>query len=110
MWQASRRMVVAALAMLVLFAVSVPAQAASGKGAVKSVDAEGKKLVVTAGTKKASSEVEYAVADDVKITLNKKEAKLEELEEGDKVTVTFEDKEGVKTVSKIVALRAKKKE
>jgi len=70
-------MVVAALALLVLFAVSMQAQAASGKGAVKSVDAEGKKLIVTAGTKKAPSDVEYAVADDVKITLNKKEAKLE---------------------------------
>lgn len=108
MFLTSQKLAVAALAVFALFVCSARVEAASGKGTVKSVDAEAKKVVLTAGTKKAPTDVEYVLADDAKITVNKKEAKLDELEEGDSVAITFEEKDGVKTASKLVVTRKKK--
>jgi hypothetical protein len=108
--QAKRMGIAAAITLLMAMAFQSQAQAATGKGTFKSYDAEMKKLVVSEGTKKKSTDVEYIVADDAKITVNKKDAKADELEDGDKLTITFEEKDSVKTVSKIVVTRAKKKE
>ena len=87
--------VAASLAVVLVFALAAKASFANcgtcGKsaGAVKAVDADGKKITVT---KEGDKDVVVTVADDAKITINDKEAKLADIKAGDKISCEGEDK------------------
>jgi hypothetical protein len=72
------------------------------RGAFKFHDADKKVLTITEGDKK---DRDFKVADDVKVQLAGKDAKLSDLKTGDKVTVVFETKDKTTTVDEIVADR-----
>jgi Cu/Ag efflux protein CusF len=81
-----------ALALVVLAALATPALAAEEvKGKIKTLTADKKEFVLTDENGK---DMEFTVTEDAKLRLGDKDIKLNELKEGDQVTVMFEKKEG----------------
>ena len=93
-----------AVALLVVLGAKVTLADEGGtkcEGTVKAVDAAAKKLTCT---KSCGMEVECTVVDDAKVTINGKEAKLDEVKAGDKVECMTE-KKGDATVAKSIAVK-----
>jgi hypothetical protein len=105
----TRRMLFVALSAFALAVwVAAPAPADDTKSGTHDgfvVKAGDGRLTMTAA-KGAREEHTHVVAMDAKITLDGKEAKLEDLKKGDQITVTQETKGDKKMVTKIVAKRA----
>ena len=97
------RLTVAAAALLAGLLVAVPCLADTLRGALRSVDAEQRRIVVT---DKDGDDNHLAVARTASITLNGKRAGIEELRAGDRVVVTFsEGPGGAATASAVEATR-----
>ena len=80
--------VVLALAVLVAFAA--PLLAEETKGKIKSISADKKEFVMTDDNGK---DWEFTLTDQGKVTLADKDIQLNELKEGDQVTITYEKKD-----------------
>ena len=99
--------VAASLAVVLVFALAAKASFANcgtcGKtaGTVKAVDVEGKKITCA---KEGGAEVVCTVADDAKIMINDKEAKLADIKAGDKITCEGEDKDD-KHIAKTISVK-----
>jgi Cu/Ag efflux protein CusF len=97
----------AALALVMIIALVAKVSFANcgtcGKtsGTVKAVDVEGKKITCT---KECGAEVVVTVADDAKITVNDKEAKLGDVKPGDKIACEGEDK-GDQHIAKTISIK-----
>jgi hypothetical protein len=95
------------LALGLLAAFSVPARAADEKevkGKIKKVvNADKKEFTFT---DQDGKDHDCVLKDDGKVRLNDKEGKLDELKEGDEVTITYEEKDGKWMVSKLECKRA----
>jgi Cu/Ag efflux protein CusF len=93
-------------AMLLLLAVAVvlgfssmAVYANEKTGVVKSVNVEGKTLVVT-----AARDLTFTVTDKTKILLGDKEKTLADIKAGDKVTVVYDNAGETRTATKITIL------
>ena len=93
---------VAMLALTLLAAFAVPARADEAKGKIKSVSADKKEFVVTDSNNK---DWEFTLTDDGKVRLGDKDVKLNEIKEGDRVTVTYEKKDGKLMATEIKCTR-----
>jgi Cu/Ag efflux protein CusF len=89
------------LAVAVLVAFAGPLVAAETKGKVKSISADKKEFVMTDENGK---DWEFTLTDEGKVTLGDKDIKLNELKEGDQVTITYE-KKGDKLMASEVKVR-----
>ena len=94
---------VPALALAALFAVTLTAVAADAKGRVKSVTAERGEVVMVDDANKSWTLV---AAKDCKVKVNDTDSKLEDLQAGDEITVTYE-KDGDKLI--VRSIRATRK-
>jgi Cu/Ag efflux protein CusF len=90
------------LAMGLMASLAAAALASEAKGKIKSVTADKNEFVVTDNDGK---NWEFTLSDDGKVLLGQKDVKLNELKEGDEVTVTYEKKDGKLVVSKIKCKR-----
>ncbi len=77
------------LAVGLLVALATPALAAEAKGKIKSITADKHQFVLTDENGKDWT---FMLSEDGKVRLGDKSAKLDELKEGDRVTVTYEKK------------------
>ena len=77
------------LALVFLLGLAAPVLADEAKGKIKSVDADKSQFVVT---DKDGKDWTFKMDDNAKIRLNDKDSKLNDLKEGDEVTVTYEKK------------------
>jgi Cu/Ag efflux protein CusF len=77
------------LVMLFLLGLAGPVMAEEAKGKIKSVDADKSQFVLT---DKDGKDWTFKMDDNAKIRLNDKDSKVNDLKEGDEVTVTFEKK------------------
>jgi len=91
------------LALAVLVAFAVPVLAEETKGKIKSVSADKKEFVMTDENGK---DWEFTLSDTGKIQLGDKDIKLDELKEGDKVTITYEKKDNKLMASEVKVRRA----
>jgi hypothetical protein len=94
---------VPALVLAALFAFTVTAFAADAKGRVKSVTADRGEVVMVDDAAKSWTLV---AAKDCKIKVNDADSKIEDLQAGDEITVTYE-KDGDKLVAR--SIRATRK-
>jgi Cu/Ag efflux protein CusF len=94
---------VPALALAALFAFTVTALAADAKGRVKSVTADRGEVVMVDDAAKSWTLV---AAKDCKVKINDADSKLEDLQAGDELTVTYE-KDGDKLI--VRSIRATRK-
>jgi hypothetical protein len=85
-----------AVTLLVVFAA--PALADEAKGKIKSVSADKKEIVVT---DKDGKDWTFVLNDDGKVALGDKDGKLNDLKEGEEVTITYEKKDDKLMASKI---------
>jgi len=92
-----------ALALAALFAFTVSALAADAKGRVKSVTADRGEVVMVDDAAKSWTLV---AAKDCKVKVNDTDSKLEDLQAGDEITVTYE-KDGDKLIAR--SIRATRK-
>ena len=99
--------VAAALAVTMIIALGAKVSLAQEKceGKIKAVDVDAKKVVCV---KSCGMEVTCAIADDAKITLNGKEAKLADLKAGDKVSCECTKSGEAMTVKTLTATREEK--
>jgi Cu/Ag efflux protein CusF len=93
-------LVVLALAVLVAFAAPLVAEETKGK--IKSVSADKKEFVMTDNNGK---DWEFTLTDEGKVTLGDKDIKLNELKEGDHVTITYEKKDNKLMASEVKVRR-----
>jgi hypothetical protein len=109
------RVRVATVALAALFVVASLSQAADKgdkkkaggvAGTVKSVDASAKTITVSVKNKKETEDKTFAVADDVKVTINGESKTLGDVEEGAKAR--FKLSEDGKTVMAISVGKKKK--
>jgi Cu/Ag efflux protein CusF len=98
------RMLVAILALSVLFGFVAQVMADETKGKIKSVAAAKDELVLTDSGNKDHT---FRVADKAKIIINDKEGKLADLKTGDEVTVTYQRQANVMLASEIRCSRKK---
>ena len=91
------------LALAVLVALATPVLAEETKGKIKSVSADKKEFVMTDNNGK---DWEFTLSDEGKVMLGDKDIKLDELKEGDRVTITYEKKDGKLMASEIKVRRA----
>jgi multidrug resistance efflux pump len=89
---------VPALALAALFALTLTAVAADAKGRVKSVTAARGEVVMVDDANKSWTLV---AAKDCKVKVNDTDSKLEDLQAGDEITVTYE-KDGDKLIVRSV--------
>ena len=94
-------LVVLALAVLVCFAA--PLLAEETKGKIKSVSADKKEFVMTDDNGK---DWEFTLTDEGKVKLGDKDIKLNELKEGDQVTITYDKKDNKLMASEVKVRRA----
>jgi Cu/Ag efflux protein CusF len=87
-------------ALLVCFVAPVLAEEAKGK--IKKVTADKSEFTFT---DKDGKDHDCVLKDDGKVQLNDKDSKLNELKEGDEVTITYEEKDGKYQVTKIQCKR-----
>jgi Cu/Ag efflux protein CusF len=90
------------LALAVLVALAAPVLAEETKGKIKSVSADKKEFVMTDNNAK---DWEFTLTDEGKVTLGDKDIKLNELKEGDHVTITYEKKDGKLMASEVKVRR-----
>ncbi len=86
------------LALTLLVALASPILADEAKGKIKSVSVDKKEIVVTDTNAKDWT---FILAEDGKIRLGDKDGKLDDLKEGDEITVTYEKKDDKLMASKI---------
>ncbi|MBM4031658.1 MAG: hypothetical protein FJ291_07715 [Planctomycetes bacterium] len=92
-----------AVALLCWVLLAAPCLADTLRGTLRSVDATGRRIVVT---DKDGDDNPFVVAQTASISLNGKRATLGDLRRGDRVVVTFaEDPGGTATASAIEATR-----
>jgi hypothetical protein len=89
-------------AVAVLVALATPVLAEEAKGKIKSVSADKKQFVVIDN---AGKDLEFTLTDEGKVTLGDKDIKLNELKEGDQVTITYEKKDDKMMASEVKARR-----
>jgi Cu/Ag efflux protein CusF len=89
-------------AVAVLVALATPVLAEEAKGKIKSISADKKQFVVTDNNGK---DLEFTLTDEGKVTLADKDIKLNELKEGDQVTITYEKKDDKMMASEVKARR-----
>jgi uncharacterized surface anchored protein len=94
---------VIALALAFVCACALPAVAADAKGKVKSVTAERSEVVMVDDASKTWTVV---AAKDCKIRVNDVDSKIEDLQAGDEITITYE-KDGDRLVAR--SIRATRK-
>ena len=92
-----------ALALAALFALTLTAMAADAKGRIKSVTADRGEVVMVDDAAKSWTLV---AAKDCKVKVNDADSKLEDLQAGDEITVTYE-KDGDKLI--VRSIRATRK-
>jgi Cu/Ag efflux protein CusF len=90
------------LALGVLVALAAPVLAEETKGKIKSVSADKKEFVMTDQNGK---DWEFTLTDEGKVMLGDKDIKLNEVKEGDQVTIAYEKKEGKLLASEIKVRR-----
>ena len=86
------------LAMTLLLAVAAPVLADEVKGKIKSITADKREFTVTDSDGKNH---EFVLNEDGKVKLGDKDSKLNDLKEGNEVTITYEKKDGKLMVSEI---------
>jgi hypothetical protein len=89
-------------AVAVLVALATPVLAEEAKGKIKSVSADKKQFVVTDN---GGKDFEFTLTDEGKVTLGDKDIRLNELKEGDQVTITYEKKDDKMMASEVKARR-----
>jgi hypothetical protein len=89
-------------AVAVLVALATPVLAEEAKGKIKSVSADKKQFVVTDN---GGKDLEFTLTDEGKVMLGDKDIKLNELKEGDQVTITYEKKDDKMIASEVKARR-----
>jgi len=94
---------VPALALAALFAFTLAAAAADAKGKVKSVTAARGEVVMVDDASKSWTIV---AAKDCKVKVNETDSKLEDLQAGDEITITYE-KDGDRLIAR--SIRATRK-
>jgi Cu/Ag efflux protein CusF len=77
------------LVLVFLLGLAAPVLAEEVKGKIKSVDADKNQFVLT---DKDGKDLTFKMDDNAKIRLNDKDSKLNDLKEGDEITVTYEKK------------------
>ncbi len=77
------------LVLVFLLGLAAPVLAEEVKGKIKSVDADKNQFVLT---DKDAKDLTFKMDDNAKIRLNDKDSKLNDLKEGDEITVTYEKK------------------
>jgi len=87
-----------ALAMTLLVAVAAPVMAEEVKGKIKSISADKREFTVTDNDGKTH---DFILNEDGKVKLGDKDGKLNDLKEGDEVTITYEKKDNKMMVSEI---------
>jgi Cu/Ag efflux protein CusF len=92
----------ALVALSLLAGLTTAAVASEAKGKIKSVTADKNEFVVT---DQDGKNWEFTMTEDGKIRLGDKDVKLNELKEGDEVTVTYDKKDGKLMVSEIKCKR-----
>jgi Cu/Ag efflux protein CusF len=86
------------LAMTLLVAVAAPVMAEEVKGKIKSISADKREFTVTDNDGKTH---DFTLNEDGKVKLGDKDGKLNDLKEGDEVTITYEKKDNKMMVSEI---------
>jgi Cu/Ag efflux protein CusF len=86
------------VAVVLLLVCALPASAADAKGKVKSITANRNEVVMTDD---AGKDWTVIAARDCKFRVNDKDAKIEDLQAGDEVTITYE-KDGDRLVARNV--------
>ena len=86
------------LAMTLLVAVAAPVMAEEVKGKIKSISADKREFTVTDNDGKTH---DFILNEDGKVKLGDKDGKLNDLKEGDEVTITYEKKDNKMMVSEI---------
>jgi Cu/Ag efflux protein CusF len=91
-----------AVAVAVLVALAAPVLADETKGKIKSVSADKKEFVMTDQNGK---DWEFTLTNEGKVMLGDKDIKLDELKEGDQVTITYEKKDDKLMASEVKVRR-----
>jgi Cu/Ag efflux protein CusF len=86
------------LAMTLLLAIAAPVLADEVKGKIKSITADKREFTVTDNDGKNH---EFVLNEDGKVKLGDKDGKINDLKEGNEVTITYEKKDGKLMVSEI---------
>jgi hypothetical protein len=86
------------LAVVVMAAVASPVLADEARGKIKSITADKKEFSVT---DKDGKTWEFVLTDDGKVRLGDKDGKLNDLKEGDEVTITFDKKDDKNMATKV---------
>src|SRR5262249_263164 len=86
------------LALALFMGLAVPVLADEAKGKIKSITPDKKEFVLT---DKNGKDWECTCTEDAKVRLNDKDSRLNELKEGDEVTIVYDKKDGKVMVSEI---------
>jgi hypothetical protein len=90
------------LSLALILALATPAQAADANGTLKAVLDDKASFIMT---DQAGNDATYRLSNDARIEINGEVKALSDLREGDEITVTWVDREGLRTATVVVCRR-----